>query len=52
MLHYLTTQDISIGEQLQMIARQPFDGPTEIRIGNRTHNLGSNLARAIHVEPT
>ena len=52
MLHYLTTQDISIGDQFQLISRQPFDGPTEIRIGNRTHNLGSNLARAIRVETT
>jgi DtxR family Mn-dependent transcriptional regulator len=52
MLYYLTTQHISIGDQLQIISRQPFDGPTEIRIDTHTHNLGSNLARAIRVQTT
>jgi DtxR family Mn-dependent transcriptional regulator len=52
MLHYLTAQQISIGDQLNIISHQPFDGPTEIQIGTRTHSLGSNLARAIRVQTT
>jgi DtxR family Mn-dependent transcriptional regulator len=50
MLRYLTSQDIAIGDHLQLIGRQPFDGPTEICIKERTHNLGSTLARAIRVQ--
>jgi DtxR family Mn-dependent transcriptional regulator len=52
MLHYLTTQGIAIGDHLQLISRQPFDGPIEIRINNHAHSLGSNLARAIRVQTT
>jgi DtxR family Mn-dependent transcriptional regulator len=52
MLHYLTAQQISIGDELQIISHQPFDGPTEIQIDTRTHSLGSNLARAIRVQTT
>jgi Fe2+ transport system protein FeoA len=50
MLRYLTSQDIAIGDPLELISRQPFDGPTEIRIKERTHNLGSTLA--IRVQTT
>ncbi len=49
MLRYLTAQGIAIGDRLQLIRRQPFDGPVEIRIGQRTHSLGLTLVRAIHV---
>ena len=50
MLRYLTDQGITIGDRLQMIGHQPFDGPCEVRIGKRTHSLGIKLARAIRVE--
>jgi DtxR family Mn-dependent transcriptional regulator len=49
MLRYLTAQGIAIGDRLQLIRRQPFDGPVEIRIRQHTHSLGINLVRAIHV---
>jgi DtxR family Mn-dependent transcriptional regulator len=52
MLRYLTSQGIAIGDQLRLISRQPFDGPTEIRIGHQTHSLGINLTRAIRVQTT
>ncbi len=51
MLLYLTDHDIAIGARLQMIDRQPFEGPCEIRIGPRTHALGLKLARAMRVHP-
>ena len=50
MLRYLTDQGIAIGDRLQLVERQPFDGPVSVRIGNRTHTLGLNLARAMRVE--
>ncbi len=49
MLRYLTEQGIAIGDRLEMVARQPFDGPCDIRIGPHTHSLGLALARAIRV---
>lgn len=52
MLRYLTELGISIGDQLHVTARQPFDGPCDVQIAGRTHSLGINLARAIHVEMT
>jgi DtxR family transcriptional regulator, Mn-dependent transcriptional regulator len=50
MLRYLTEQQIGIGDQLELIERQPFDGPCEIRLGATTRSLGLRLAQAIHVE--
>ena len=50
MLRYLTELGITIGDRLKIIGRQPFDGPYEIRISDRTHILGVTLARAIAVK--
>jgi DtxR family Mn-dependent transcriptional regulator len=50
MLRYLTEQEIGIGDRVHVLSRQPFDGPCEVSIGERHHNLGVTLARAIHVE--
>ena len=50
MLRYLTEIQLGIGDQLELIDRHPFDGPTEIRVGDQTLSLGQRLAQAIHVE--
>lgn len=49
MLRYLTEHDIAIGTELEMIGRQPFEGPYEIEIGDRVHALGERLAEAMRV---
>lgn len=49
MLRYLTDHGIAIGDEIEMVGRQPFDGPCEIRIGQQTHILGLTLARAIRL---
>lgn len=49
MLRYLTEQGIAIGDRVEMLGRQPFDGPCEVRIAGRTHLLGLALARVIRV---
>lgn len=51
MLRYLTEHGIGIGDQLEMLSRQPFDGPCEILIGTKHHTLGLTLAKAIRVQP-
>jgi DtxR family transcriptional regulator, Mn-dependent transcriptional regulator len=51
MLRYLTEQGIGIGAELELIERQPFDGPCLVRLPNKLErNLGIRLAQAIHVE--
>ena len=52
MLRYLTEQGIGIGAELELIDRQPFEGPCLVRLRDRAErNLGIRLAQAIHVEP-
>jgi DtxR family Mn-dependent transcriptional regulator len=50
-LRYLTEQGIGIGAELELIERQPFDGPCLVRLNDDARrNLGIRLAQAIHVE--
>jgi DtxR family Mn-dependent transcriptional regulator len=51
MLRYLADEGIEIGDELRMLGRQPFEGPCEIRIGDRDHALGLALAQAMRVQP-
>jgi DtxR family Mn-dependent transcriptional regulator len=50
MLRYLADRGIAIGDELEMVERQPFDGPCSVRFGPDTHALGLTLARAMRVE--
>jgi DtxR family Mn-dependent transcriptional regulator len=50
MLRYLADQGIALGEQLEVIERQPFGGPLFVRFGKQTHALGDALTRAMRVE--
>ena len=52
MLRYLTDRGISPGSALELIERQPFDGPVYVRFGDQVHVLGAVLARAMRVEET
>jgi DtxR family Mn-dependent transcriptional regulator len=49
MLSYLTGLGITVGDPLQMVEHQPFEGPCIVRFGDRTHVLGLPLARAMRV---
>jgi DtxR family Mn-dependent transcriptional regulator len=50
MLRYLSERGIAPGEDLEIIERQPFDGPVFARFGDAVHVLGGALARAMRVE--
>jgi DtxR family Mn-dependent transcriptional regulator len=50
MLLYLRERGIGIGEQLEVLDRQPFEGPLTVRFGDDLHTLGGGLARAMRVE--
>jgi DtxR family Mn-dependent transcriptional regulator len=50
MLRYLDERGIDIGDQLEVIERQPFDGPLTVRFGDADQVLGGTLARAMRIE--
>jgi len=49
MLRFLGERGIVPGARLELVERQPFDGPLFVRAGGKVHVLGSVLARAMHV---
>jgi DtxR family transcriptional regulator, Mn-dependent transcriptional regulator len=50
MLRYLAEQGIALGDELEIVERQPFGGPLFVRFGKETHALGDALTRAMRVE--
>jgi len=49
MLRYLSGLGIRVGDELEVLDRQPFDGPCTVRFAARTHVLGLSLCRAMRV---
>ena len=49
MLRYLESRGISLGDELEVVDRQPFDGPVTVRFGRAEHVLGGALVRAMRV---
>jgi DtxR family Mn-dependent transcriptional regulator len=50
MLRFLAQRGIGPGDELEVIEKQPFDGPLFVRFGEVVHVLGGELARAMRVE--
>ncbi len=50
MLRYLDQRAIALGDELEVVDRQPFDGPLTVHIGDRTEVLGGGLARAMRID--
>ena len=50
MLRFLAERGIAPGDTLNVVDKQPFDGPLFVRIGEQVHVLGGALARAMRVE--
>jgi len=51
MLSYLSSLGIALGDEIQLIAREPFEGPCRIRAGGETLTIGIPLASAMQVQP-
>jgi DtxR family transcriptional regulator, Mn-dependent transcriptional regulator len=49
MLRFLGERGIGPGVRLELVERQPFDGPLFVRVGGDVHVLGATLGRAMHV---
>jgi len=52
MLRYLDGRGIALGDALEIVDRQPFDGPLTVRFGSEEHILGGKLARAMRIGMT
>ena len=52
MLRYLGERGIAPGDRLEVVDKQPFDGPVFVRFGADMHALGGALAQAMRVEVT
>jgi DtxR family Mn-dependent transcriptional regulator len=50
MLRYLEARGIRIGDEFELAARQPFDGPLTLRFGGGDQVIGGSLARSMRVE--
>lgn len=50
MLRFLAERGIAPGGDLEVIDKQPFDGPLFVRIANQVHVFGGALAAAMRVE--
>jgi DtxR family Mn-dependent transcriptional regulator len=50
MLRYLHERGIALGDELEVVDRQPFGGPLTVRFGAGEHVLGGGLAHAMRVE--
>jgi DtxR family transcriptional regulator, Mn-dependent transcriptional regulator len=50
MLRFLSERGIVPGLEIELVERQPFDGPLFVCVAGETHVLGSVLARSIRVE--
>jgi DtxR family Mn-dependent transcriptional regulator len=50
MLRYLDERGVQLGDELEVVDRQPFGGPLTVRVGDRLHTLGGRLADAMRVE--
>lgn len=52
MLRFLAERGIAPGDELEVIDKQPFDGPLFVRFGDHVHVLGGALSQAMRVEVT
>ena len=50
MLRFLHERGVRIGDQLEVLDRQPFGGPLTVRFGDDLQTLGGALATAMRIE--
>jgi DtxR family Mn-dependent transcriptional regulator len=50
MLRFLAERGIAPGDQLEVVDKQPFEGPLFVRFGDHVEVLGGALAQAMRVE--
>lgn len=51
MLQHITERGLHLGMQVCVLARDPFEGPLQVRVDGHEYVIGHNLAASIMVEP-
>jgi DtxR family Mn-dependent transcriptional regulator len=49
-LRYLATLGMAIGSEIELVSREPYDGPITLKVDGRRRVIGGELARQIFVE--
>lgn len=50
-LRYLKHLEMWLGTVVEVVEKQPFNGPLTLKIGDKTHTIGRELAGHVFVEP-
>jgi DtxR family Mn-dependent transcriptional regulator len=50
-LRYLSTLGMEIGAEVELVSREPYDGPITLKVDGKRRVIGGELARQIFVEP-
>ena len=50
MLRWLAERSVRPGDAVEVLDKQPFDGPLTVRVGDATHVLGGGVAAAMRIE--
>jgi DtxR family Mn-dependent transcriptional regulator len=50
MLRWLAERAVRPGDDIEVLDKQPFDGPLTVRIGGSVHTLGGGVAAAMRIE--
>lgn len=50
-LRYLSNLGMAIGAEVELVSREPYDGPITLKVGGKRRVIGPELARHIFVEP-
>lgn len=50
-LRYLATLGMAIGSEIELVSREPYDGPITLKVDGKRRVIGGELARQIFVEP-
>ena len=51
-LRYLEQRGLVLNARVEVLRREPFDGPVVVKVGNDEHHLGLAIARRVFVEKT
>jgi DtxR family transcriptional regulator, Mn-dependent transcriptional regulator len=49
-LRYLATLGMAIGSEIELVSREPYDGPITVKVDGKRRVIGGELARQIFVE--
>ena len=49
-LQFLDKQEIALGKQIEVIAKEPFDGSVLIKINNKELSISNKIANNLYIQ--